>query len=83
MTMIEFTLPSGGGGLAPMMALANLKKKLAEVCSPHNLEYQTKIDGHRFRVTFAKNKHFTMFSMLWTSTRFFQEYRILVQIPKP
>ena len=81
MTLIEFALP--GSNLMSMAAAhSELMRKLKETCEQYNLDYQHRLEGTRVKVSFAKNKHYTMFNMVWKPGKFWQ-HRVLAQIPRP
>jgi hypothetical protein len=66
---IEFTLPTGAGGMAASHALAMIRDELYDWAAKYDVEYKTKVFKYTLRVTFDSDELYTLFGITWNPDR--------------
>jgi hypothetical protein len=62
---IEFTLPSGAGGMAAAHTGAYIEKALKKWSDRYGIPYNKKIHKYTLRVTFDSDDTYTFFGLTW------------------
>ena len=62
---IEFTLPTGAGGMAAGFVHQKLLKYLSKWAEKHNIQYRTKLHKYNMRLTFDDDKSYHFFILSW------------------
>jgi hypothetical protein len=62
---IEFTLPTGAGGMAAGYVHQKLLKLLSDWTQKHGIAYRTKLHKYSMRLTFDNDKHYKFFILTW------------------
>lgn len=63
---IEFSLPSGAGGMAAAYTIQNIRRHLNEWSAKYDVEFLSiKPVKYTVRVTFADQKYYDFFALTW------------------
>ena len=62
---IEFTLPTGAGGMAAEYVHRKLTKLISDWAQKYNVAYRTKIHKYTMRLTFDDEKFYHFFILTW------------------
>jgi hypothetical protein len=62
---IEFSLPTGAGGMTATHALATLRDRLYNWAAKYQVEFRTKTFKYTLRVTFDSDDLYTLFGLTW------------------
>ena len=73
--VLEFDLPSGGGGLPAQMARYKILQKFKELENSHRLIYKCKTVGYRLDVWYEKESDYTLFFLLYDSKGDWRKFR--------
>lgn len=63
---IEFSLPTGAGGMAAGYTNAEIERVLSQWSSHHQINYISKTIKYTKRVTFERDESYTVFAMTWS-----------------
>lgn len=63
--LIEFQLPTGGGGMATAHALGLIKQELRAWSKLYNIEYTEKTVRYTHRVCFDNDATYSFFAVTW------------------
>ena len=66
---IEFTLPTGAGGLAAQLAIGAISKALVIWAEKYNVTYVKKNIKYIIRVTFEDESLYSHFALTWNPTQ--------------
>lgn len=79
---IEFTLPTGAGGMAAGFVHQKLDKFLKHWASKFDIKYRTKLHKYTMRLTFDDDKHYQFFILTWNPEpgqydSYYQKFKII------
>ena len=78
MKCINFTLPSGSGGMAAGHALQGIRKKLTKFCEQYKIDsYYSATEGYNFYVWFNEDKFYTLFVLVWDNKEYWRQPTIV------
>lgn len=69
---IEFSLPTGAGGMGALMVRGEIQKDLVQWVAKHNIPYSTKTVKYTFRVAFNDDANCEFFVLSFQSNRPFR-----------
>ena len=65
---IEFTLPTGAGGMSANYVHWEIRKNLQEWSEKYQIPFQSKVEKLKVKVTFEDERNYSVFSMTWNPT---------------
>lgn len=63
--LIEFSLPTGAGGMAASHHYRQLKAEIERWTSKYNITYTDKLIKYTYRVCFEDDKDYSLFQLTW------------------
>jgi len=64
---IEFTLPSGAGGMAAGYTKYYIEKAFKEWHEKYQIPYKVKTQNYRLKITFDNPEHYSFWALTWES----------------
>lgn len=80
---IEFTLPTGAGGLAAGYTKFYIEKELRAWSEKYGIPYKTKTQNYRLKVTFTDPEHYSFWVLTWVSVNYSTSRWRLVEPMQP
>ena len=75
--LLEFDLPSGGGGMAAQMARYKILKKFKELQDKHNLQYRSMTVGYKLEVWFENDEDYVIFFLAYDPKDDWRKFRYI------
>ena len=85
---IEFTLPTGAGGMSAQYTDSILNRNLRDWSAKYQVSYTKKIVKLTVRITFEDEKAYSLFAMTWNPTadhmvNYIKDYKLIEPMRRP
>lgn len=75
--LLEFDLPSGGGGMAAQMARYKILKKFKELQDTHHIQYKSMTVGYKLEVWFENEEDYMIFFLAYNPKDDWRQFRVI------